>query len=62
MKTSTSAFLWPFKVRITSLAASSGVLGGGFASFQASTNFLNLIQKQYTNLQSLFTVINLITI
>jgi hypothetical protein len=46
MKTSTSAFLWPFKVKITSLAASSDVLGGGFASFQASINFLYLkIQK-----------------
>lgn len=52
MKTSTSAFLWPFKVRITSLAASSGVLGGGLASFHASINFLYLqIQNSIGNIK-----------
>lgn len=42
MQTSTSAFWCLFNVRMISVAASSGVLGGGFASFQASTNFLYL--------------------
>ena len=42
MKTSTSSFLCPFNIRITSLVASSGVLGGGLASFQPSINFLYL--------------------